>query len=428
MTAAPEILFELRGGVGFVRLNRPRALNALTLSLIEAFDARLRAWAGDPAVHAVVVRGAGTRAYCAGGDIRGIWEGGRTTDGPAAELFRREYLLIRRIKVFPKPYVALIGGIAMGGGVGLCVHGSHRVATERSLMALPETRIGLFPDVGSSKFLPRLPGALGPYLGLTGARLKAADALYAGLADHYVETARLPELEAALVEGLTASGVDVCRVGLGPTPMLYFAQATLPADAGLMVTGSHNPPDYNGIKLVLSGQPFFADDIRLLGERAAEGDFAEGEGVVTEKSLMNDYVARLLKDYEPAEPPPKVAWDAGNGAAGEALRLLTGGIPGTHILLNDDIDGTFPAHHPDPTVESNLDQLKEAVASEGCDLGIAFDGDADRTSAQHTVAVGLGLLIEQRPTRHGYHGCRDPVSGEKRLRRHGDGDFRSGGQ
>ena len=198
-----------------------------------------------------------------------------------------------------------------------------------------------------------------------------------------------PELEAALVEGLTASGVDVCRVGLGPTPMLYFAQATLPADAGLMVTGSHNPPDYNGIKLVLSGKPFFADDIRLLGKRAAKGDFAEGEGVVTEKSLMNDYVARLLEDYEPAETPPKVAWDAGNGAAGEALRLLTGGIPGTHILLNDRIDGTFPAHHPDPTVESNLDQLKEAVASEGCDLGIAFDGDGDRIG----VIDGKGRVL-----------------------------------
>jgi enoyl-CoA hydratase len=202
MSDEPEVLFEVRGGVGFVRLNRPGALNALSLTLIEAFDAKLRAWARDPAVHAVVVRGAGERAFCAGGDIRGIWEGGQIAegsgDGPASMLFRREYMLIRRIKVFPKPYVALIGGIAMGGGVGLCVHGSHRVATERTMMALPETRIGLFPDVGSSYFLPRLAGALGLYLGLTGARLKAADACYAGLADHYVETARLAELENAL--------------------------------------------------------------------------------------------------------------------------------------------------------------------------------------------------------------------------------------
>jgi enoyl-CoA hydratase len=210
MTAAPEILFEVRGGVGFVRLNRPQALNALSLTLIESFDAQLQAWAGDPAVHAVVVRGAGERAFCAGGDIRGIWAGGRIAEGseggPASMLFRREYMLIRRIKMFPKPYVALIGGIAMGGGIGVCVHGSHRVATERSLMALPETRIGLFPDVGSSYFLPRLAGALGPYLGLTGLRLKAADALHAGLADHYVETARLAELENALAAADWSAG------------------------------------------------------------------------------------------------------------------------------------------------------------------------------------------------------------------------------
>ena len=198
MSDAPEILFERRGGVGFVLLNRPNALNALSLTLIEAFDARLEAWARDPAVKAVVVRGAGERAFCAGGDVRSIWEGGRSVGGPASQLFRREYMLIRRIKVLAKPYIPLIDGIAMGGGVGVSVHGSHRVATERTLVALPETQIGLFPDVGSSHFLPRLPGALGLYLGLTGARLKAADAIAAGLADRYVESAKLPDLEAAL--------------------------------------------------------------------------------------------------------------------------------------------------------------------------------------------------------------------------------------
>ncbi len=206
MSDAPEILFERRGGVGFVLLNRPNALNALSLTLIEAFDARLEAWATDPAVKAIVVRGEGIRAFCAGGDVRSIWEGGRTVGGPASDLFRREYMLIRRIKVLPKPYIALIDGIAMGGGVGVCVHGSHRVATERTLVALPETQIGLFPDVGSSHFLPRLPGALGLYLGLTGARLKAADAIAAGLADRYVERARLAELEAALAAADWAGG------------------------------------------------------------------------------------------------------------------------------------------------------------------------------------------------------------------------------
>ncbi|HEX9570231.1 MAG TPA: phosphomannomutase/phosphoglucomutase [Rhodospirillales bacterium] len=198
-----------------------------------------------------------------------------------------------------------------------------------------------------------------------------------------------PELEAALVEGLAATGVDVTRIGRGPTPMLYFAAHTLEADAGLMVTGSHNPPQYNGIKLVLSGKPFFAADIQRLGARAAKGDFAEGEGRVMEKSVIEAYVARLLQDYRPGKKPSAVAWDAGNGATGEALRLLVRGLPGRHVLLNDVIDGRFPAHHPDPTVEANLKQLKGAVAKEKCDLGIAFDGDGDRIG----VVDGKGRVL-----------------------------------
>ncbi|NQU61976.1 MAG: phosphomannomutase/phosphoglucomutase [Rhodospirillales bacterium] len=187
-----------------------------------------------------------------------------------------------------------------------------------------------------------------------------------------------PELEAALVEGLAATGVSVIRIGRGPSPMLYFAAETLPTDAGLMITGSHNPPEYNGIKLGLGGKPFFAEDIQALGERAAKGNFAEGDGSVTEVPLLADYVARMLTDFEPGERALKVAWDAGNGATGDALRMLVDGLPGDHVLLNDEIDGTFPAHHPDPTVESNLEQLKRAVADESCDVGIAFDGDGDR--------------------------------------------------
>ncbi|MDA1090612.1 MAG: phosphomannomutase/phosphoglucomutase [Proteobacteria bacterium] len=206
-----------------------------------------------------------------------------------------------------------------------------------------------------------------------------------------------PQLEAALVEGLSSAGVDVTRVGRGPTPMLYFSQATLPTDAGLMITGSHNPPDYNGIKIVLDGKPFFADDIRVLGERARRGAVAAGDGTVTERAVISDYVARILSDYEPgAGAPPKVAWDAGNGAAGEALQMLCAGLPGSHILLNEVIDGTFPAHHPDPTVESNLDQLKQAVAENGCDLGIAFDGDGDRIGVidgQGRVLWGDQLMV-----------------------------------
>jgi enoyl-CoA hydratase len=195
-----DILFAERGGLGVITLNRPRALNALTLAMIAAMDRRLAAWAADPAIAAVVIRGAGERAFCAGGDVRAIWQARRDGDPLTRDFFHAEYRLNRRIKVFPKPYVALIDGIAMGGGVGVSVHGSHRVATERTVVAMPETRIGIFPDVGATYFLPRLAGKLGLYLGLTGARLGPADALYGGVATHYAESARLAELETALAE------------------------------------------------------------------------------------------------------------------------------------------------------------------------------------------------------------------------------------
>ena len=197
-----------------------------------------------------------------------------------------------------------------------------------------------------------------------------------------------PALEVALVDGLAVSGVSVVRVGLGPTPMLYFAVHELETDAGMMITGSHNPPQYNGIKIVFDGHPFFSREIQDLGELAATGNFEIGEGTVTDRPVLKAYVARLLRDF-PTGREFRVAWDAGNGAAGEALRLLAARLPGEHVLLNDEIDGTFPAHHPDPTVEDNLVQLKAAVAEHGCDLGIAFDGDGDRIG----VVDALGRVI-----------------------------------
>jgi len=197
----PEILFERRGPLALVTLNRPKALNALSTGMIEAFFPRLADWAADPEVAAVVVRGAGERAFCAGGDIRVIYESGRGDGTAAASFFREEYRLNHRIFHFPKPYLSLVDGLVMGGGVGVSVHGSHWIATERTLFAMPETGIGMFPDVGGSWFLPRLPGALGLYLGLTGARLMAADCCHAGIASHFVPGARLD----ALVEALAAA-------------------------------------------------------------------------------------------------------------------------------------------------------------------------------------------------------------------------------
>jgi enoyl-CoA hydratase len=184
-----------------ITLNRPKALNALTHGMAVAMQARLKDWAKDDAVEAVVIQGEGERAFCAGGDIRTLYDSGKAGTPYAVEFYRDEYLLNAFIKHFPKPYVALLRGFVMGGGVGVSVHGSHRVADESVVFAMPETGIGLFPDVGGSFFLPRLPGELGMYLGLTGARLKTADALYTGVATHFVPAARREALVAALAEG-----------------------------------------------------------------------------------------------------------------------------------------------------------------------------------------------------------------------------------
>ncbi|MDX1576411.1 MAG: enoyl-CoA hydratase/isomerase family protein, partial [Kiloniellales bacterium] len=200
MTGTDEILFERRGALAVATLNRPDALNALTLGMIRQLAPRLRDWADDPAVAAVLVTGAGDRAFCAGGDLRAFWDLRHGDRLEAGVFFREEYRLNRQVFTFPKPYVAVIDGIVMGGGVGLSVHGRHRVASERTRFAMPETGIGLFPDVGASYVLPRLPGELGLYLGLTGRRLDAADCLYCGIATHYVAAAGLPALESALAE------------------------------------------------------------------------------------------------------------------------------------------------------------------------------------------------------------------------------------
>jgi phosphomannomutase len=187
-----------------------------------------------------------------------------------------------------------------------------------------------------------------------------------------------PELEAALVDGLAAGGTDVVRIGRGPTPMLYFAAATLSVDGGIMVTGSHNPPDYNGFKFVMHGKPFYGAAIQRLGQVAAALGAATGpRGRVGEHPIRDDYVQRIARDYDGTRPLA-VAWDIGNGATGEVVQQLTPLLPGRHLLLNETIDGNFPAHHPDPTVPENLVQLQQAVARGGCDLGIAFDGDGDR--------------------------------------------------
>jgi enoyl-CoA hydratase len=201
MSDSDDILFGRDGGVGTVTLNRPQALNAFTLGMYRRFDPVLGGWAEDPAVHAVVIRGAGERAFCAGGDVRAIAEAGRGIAGDPAltsVFFAEEYRLIRRIHRLAKPYIAIIDGITMGGGAGVSVNGAWRIATERTMLAMPETGIGLFPDVGATRFLNLAPGHIGRYLALTGARLGPSDSLYCGFATHFVMRERVT----ALVEGL----------------------------------------------------------------------------------------------------------------------------------------------------------------------------------------------------------------------------------
>ncbi len=197
-----------------------------------------------------------------------------------------------------------------------------------------------------------------------------------------------PELAEALIRGLTSAGADVEAIGLGPTPMLYFAVHHLKADGGIQVTGSHNPPDHNGFKMMIGKASFFGDRIQALGQIAADGSYRRGSGSVTEHDILDHYVARLRSDFQNGRQL-KVVWDAGNGASGEALKALTARLPGEHHLLYADIDGRFPNHHPDPTVPENLQDLIRTVRESGAELGIAFDGDGDRIG----VVDGKGRIM-----------------------------------
>ena len=186
-------------------------------------------------------------------------------------------------------------------------------------------------------------------------------------------------LEAALITGLTEGDVDVVRIGMGPSPMLYYATYTLGVGGGIQVTGSHNPADYNGFKLLMNGRSVFGEEIQKLGRIAAAGEWNEGHGIVTDQDVVDAYVARLVSDFGGGSF--RIGWDAGNGAAGPALERLVQKLPGEHFTLFTEVDGNFPNHHPDPTVEKNLAQLKELVIAHGLDFGIAFDGDGDRIGA-----------------------------------------------
>lgn len=223
MNDEPEAILERRGDLGVITLNKPKALNALTMAMIEAIAPQLDAWAADAAVAAIVIKGTGEKAFCAGGDIRDLYMNRGSDYGPT--YYAAEYLLNVKIHNYPKPYVALMDGVTMGGGAGMSVHGSHRVVTERTLFAMPETGIGLFPDIGASWFLNRCPGEIGMYLALTGYRMRAPDVLHAGIADAYVPSAKLADMEAALAGASAPDGAAITRIieefaeDPGPAPL-----------------------------------------------------------------------------------------------------------------------------------------------------------------------------------------------------------------
>ena len=207
-----------------------------------------------------------------------------------------------------------------------------------------------------------------------------------------------PDLEPQLVAGLRACGLEVVRIGLVATPMLYFAAYALQADGAVMVTGSHNPPNYNGFKMMKGKKPFFGKEIQEIGRMAAAGDVVpvSMEGSDRHVDITEDYAKRVLQDYDGGTRRLKVVWDPGNGSASEITKLLAARLPGEHFVINGDVDGTFPNHHPDPTVAANLVQLIDEVAREGADLGIAFDGDGDRIGVvdnEGHILFGDQLLV-----------------------------------
>jgi enoyl-CoA hydratase len=227
IVAESEVLFERRGAAGIITLNRPQALNAFGLATVLAMRPKLAEWAFDPAVTRVVIQAAGGKAFAAGGDVRSIYDlhkAGRTDE--AIDFWREEYQLNSEIKHYPKPYIALIEGICMGGGVGLSLHGRYRVAGDRYLFAMPEVSIGFFPDVGATFALPRLPGRMGTYLALTGARIGPGEGVALGLATHRVPTARFPDLLNALAGGEEVNGT-IAAFTVAPEPNQFAVHAAL---------------------------------------------------------------------------------------------------------------------------------------------------------------------------------------------------------
>ena len=305
--AISDIICERRGAAGFVLLNRPQALNALNHDMVLGLDAALAAWAHDPAIERVVISGAGGRAFCAGGDIRLLYELG--VAGRIAEqldFYRDEYRLNQRIARYPKPYVALLDGYVMGGGVGVSIHGSHRIAGDRLAFAMPEVSIGFFPDVGATFFLPRLPDFVGSYLAVTGARIGAGDAVALGLATTHVPSDRFAELARAL-EAPGDTDAIIAAFSAPPPPGTLGPHRALIAQA-------FGPGEISDLLQTLEsasaqGSAFAADTLALLAAKSPTSvaiglrQMAEGRSADIEAALRIEFrivsrVCRMGDFYE----------------------------------------------------------------------------------------------------------------------------------
>ena len=296
-----DIICERRGAAGFVLLDRPQALNALTHDMVRGLDAALELWADDPAIERVVISGAGGRAFCAGGDIRLMHElGSAARFDEQLDFYREEYRLNQRIARYPKPYVALLDGYVMGGGVGVSIHGSHRVAGEKLVFAMPEVSIGFFPDVGATCFLPRLPDATGAYLAVTGARIGVGDAVELGLATAHVPSARLPDLAQAL-EAPGDTNAIIAAFGTAPPVGVLGPHRALVREA-------FGPCDVQHLLLTLEGAAaqgcaFATDALALLRAKSPTSvaiglrQMLEGRGVEIEAGLRIEFriVSRICR-------------------------------------------------------------------------------------------------------------------------------------
>lgn len=325
MNEEPEILIDLRDGVAEVTLNRPRSLNALTLGMVRVLNPQLKKFAADNTVRYIVVRGAGEKAFCAGGDVQKLYEGGPGSR-IAQDFFREEYQLNRRIHFFPKPFVAIMDGITMGGGVGLSVHAGTRIAANNTMFAMPETGIGLFPDVGGSWFLPRLPGEIGMYMAMTGARLKAADCVYAGICDAYVPNCHHDDLIKALRGGIDINATlkEFSRAP-GPSPLAANREAIDRCFAGdsvemieqrlagdgsewaqkqLSIMAGKSPSSQKiTFRQLRNGVNLEFDDCMIMEYRMAQramegGDFFEGvRAVVADKDMAPKWNPAKLSEF-----------------------------------------------------------------------------------------------------------------------------------